>query len=172
MTNVMELSSIHNKLKALAESTNHEGTFPLNRISQQETHSEVGQTNKPAYCAFCRKMSTELKRCTKCKKVSYCNRECQAQHWKKQHKRECFVSAEHVPNTGWYSHNKSIKPDLHPALVSCYAFCQNPSIDLRKCTGCEKVFSKTQSKDCHQECQKHYWKKEHKLVCNKRQGHF
>ncbi|KXJ13382.1 hypothetical protein AC249_AIPGENE11864 [Exaiptasia diaphana] len=60
--------------------------------------------------------------------------------------------------------SKSITTDLHPSLDLCCAFCKNPSKDLKKCTGCKKVFY------CNRECQKQHWKKEHKLVCYKRQG--
>ena len=33
--------------------------------------------------------SPELKKCSGCKKVAYCSKECQMLHWKKEHKREC-----------------------------------------------------------------------------------
>ena len=39
-------------------------------------------------CAMCGAIAAKLKRCTACKSVSYCTRECQQQHWP-QHKLEC-----------------------------------------------------------------------------------
>lgn len=47
----------------------------------------------PPYCANCKGVatttSTPLKRCTGCKKVFYCGRDCQKLHWK-YHKVSCF----------------------------------------------------------------------------------
>ena len=39
-------------------------------------------------CAFCHSKSGTLKRCLGCKKVFYCGKACQKEHWKK-HKTEC-----------------------------------------------------------------------------------
>ncbi|KAJ7366289.1 hypothetical protein DFH08DRAFT_1071833 [Mycena albidolilacea] len=42
-----------------------------------------------ALCACCGKPITEPRMCAACKKVYYCDRGCQATHWKKEHKRLC-----------------------------------------------------------------------------------
>jgi len=39
-------------------------------------------------CGFCGKESPSL-RCTSCKTVAYCNKDCQTQHWKAGYKQEC-----------------------------------------------------------------------------------
>ncbi len=39
-------------------------------------------------CSFCQKTSANLKKCTKCASVQYCNRSCQSKHWP-QHKKKC-----------------------------------------------------------------------------------
>ena len=46
----------------------------------------------------CQTLSTSLKKCTRCYKAYYCNRECQSQHWK-IHKKECvdFINEVHTP---------------------------------------------------------------------------
>lgn len=46
----------------------------------------------------CQTLSTNLKKCTRCYKASYCNRECQSQHWK-IHKKECVdvINEVHTP---------------------------------------------------------------------------
>ena len=40
-------------------------------------------------CSFCGQPSQDLQRCSRCKGVSYCSRDCQKQHWKVGHKKEC-----------------------------------------------------------------------------------
>lgn len=40
-------------------------------------------------CAHCNTAATDLRRCSHCKKASYCNKDCQKAHWKK-HKPICF----------------------------------------------------------------------------------
>jgi len=42
-------------------------------------------------CAFCRSNTERLKRCSGCKRVFYCSRTCQRNHWK-EHKAECQKS--------------------------------------------------------------------------------
>ncbi|KAJ7846872.1 MM3350-like domain-containing protein [Mycena olivaceomarginata] len=42
-----------------------------------------------ALCACCGKPITEPRMCAACRKVYYCDRSCQATHWKKEHKRLC-----------------------------------------------------------------------------------
>ena len=41
------------------------------------------------HCAQCTK-SNAPKRCTRCKIVSYCSRECQVKHWKEVHRKSCL----------------------------------------------------------------------------------
>jgi hypothetical protein len=48
-------------------------------------------------CAACGTHKTTrrpLKNCTRCRTTQYCNRECQMNHWKAGHKRECKAAAE------------------------------------------------------------------------------
>lgn len=46
------------------------------------------------YCAACGRLASELKKCSACRAVGYCSRECQVDHWKKGgHKRECATLA-------------------------------------------------------------------------------
>ena len=53
------------------------------------------ETNGPSeckgrVCAYCSGVSlTGMKKCGRCKLVHYCDRECQKEHWKQEHKRYC-----------------------------------------------------------------------------------
>ena len=49
--------------------------------------------SKPCTCL----MYTELKRCNQCKVVSYCNRDCQVEHWHYSHKKMCKVLSGRRP---------------------------------------------------------------------------
>ena len=40
-------------------------------------------------CSFCGKHSEDLKKCSRCRLMQYCNRECQKKHWR-THKSACF----------------------------------------------------------------------------------
>ena len=40
-------------------------------------------------CKNCLKDGTGFERCSKCKCVRYCSRECQRAHWKRSHKKVC-----------------------------------------------------------------------------------
>ncbi|XP_053406876.1 uncharacterized protein LOC128559415 [Mercenaria mercenaria] len=44
-------------------------------------------------CCFCHTDSNKLKNCAKCKKASYCSKECQKQHWKR-HQNICKLMTE------------------------------------------------------------------------------
>ena len=43
-------------------------------------------------CAFCHSKAGTLKRCMGCKKVFYCGKECQTQHWK-EHRPDCQMNS-------------------------------------------------------------------------------
>ena len=51
------------------------------------------------HCASCYKESDELKTCTACRSVRYCNTKCQRDHWK-SHKPICKKMAEELKTTG------------------------------------------------------------------------
>lgn len=42
-----------------------------------------------AACALCGKSGASVRRCTRCKAVSYCSKEHQAEHWKASHRKVC-----------------------------------------------------------------------------------
>jgi len=45
------------------------------------------------YCHTPNSNRTELMKCSVCKKVGYCSKDCQRKHWKAKHKAECFPAS-------------------------------------------------------------------------------
>lgn len=43
-----------------------------------------------AACNTCLKTETKLLSCSRCKRTSYCSKECQKQDWK-EHKKDCYI---------------------------------------------------------------------------------
>jgi hypothetical protein len=60
---------------------------PLMRVLNAKSSDNNSYVGRP--CARCGQLFAKLKRCTRCKDVSYCSRECQVAHWKAGHKEEC-----------------------------------------------------------------------------------
>ena len=57
--------------------------------TDDETDHTTAENGTPAkMCSACGKKSDALKKCTACKCVCYCDKECQNKHWK-EHKKEC-----------------------------------------------------------------------------------
>ena len=59
--------------------------------------SSTGDNSSVSICAACGKAGDNLKACTSCKQVKYCNRNCQKLHWPK-HKKECKHLADSSNN--------------------------------------------------------------------------
>ena len=94
-------------------------------------------------CAFCKKLSDNLNsNCSRCGRVQYCNRDCQAKAWP-EHKKVCMESV-------------SIKSNEF-SQIKC-AYCKKASFTLKKCTKCEAV------QYCSQDCLQNHLP-EHKDAC-------
>ena len=126
------------------------------------THSASG-SKKIAKCSQCGTQSEDLKKCTGCGEVQYCNRQCQEKNWL-DHKPNCYKPRDSTPDRGVISGSKNSSPTLKTSSVvgaapndTCTQ-CGAQSADLRKCTKCGKV------QYCDKECQKKNWK-EHKPMC-------
>ncbi|KAJ6584418.1 MM3350-like domain-containing protein [Mycena capillaripes] len=62
---------------------------PLTGAFQTEVVRDRRDKRASALCACCGKPITEPRMCSACKKVYYCDTDCQTTHWKKEHKRQC-----------------------------------------------------------------------------------
>ena len=62
----------------------------VQRLADLYSHSTIEGLMDGFKCAKCKKEA--FKRCSKCKKVWYCSKECQVSHWKESHKAECVES--------------------------------------------------------------------------------
>ena len=63
----------------------------MDKMNISDDNTDETATNKDndvSVCANCGKEGTDLKSCTACKLVKYCNRDCQIAH-RPQHKKEC-----------------------------------------------------------------------------------
>ena len=64
-----------------------------------ETEPAVNNGTPTKLCSACRKKSDSLKKCTSCKCVWYCDKDCQNRHWR-EHKRECKPIKKILDNRG------------------------------------------------------------------------
>ncbi len=80
--------------------------------------AENGTPTKKKFCSWCGKKSDTVKKCTACKCVWYCDKECQNKH-RKEHKKECKPIKKELDKRGGkldVGTEKDIGPlpDLHP----------------------------------------------------------
>ena len=119
-----------------------------------------------AQCSAASNDETPLKKCSKCKVVSYCSSKCQLQHWKVGHKQAC-KSAEPIQTSEEKTTSNSHAHDKMKAFVAVEE-CANCSAQtghddggvLHKCSKCLLVLY------CSRACQVQHWKEGgHKHFC-------
>ena len=113
--------------------------------------------NNTSACANCGKgeeASSDLKACTACKLVKYCNRECQIAH-RPQHKRECKKRAKELQDEKLFKQPQPMEDcpicfRRLPSLISgsTYMSCCGEVI----CTGCIHAFQSRITKEEHDVC--------------------
>lgn len=114
-------------------------------------------------CDFCSTKSNQLKKCSGCKDVSYCSKECQTRDWRLGHKKECqkIGNKERQAIPGGTAEQNCSDDDeipVTPYLESCVV-CGTFD-ELKACQRCKK------QKYCSVQCQKADWKR-HKAYCLK-----
>lgn len=57
---------------------------------------------KASACDACGGMFRRTFKCTRCQVAKYCCKQCQSDHWEKQHKKACKELAKGLPGTGFY----------------------------------------------------------------------
>ena len=65
-------------------------TPAIDTVTNRDWFLRFINTNKENMCHACQKAAqdTTLKKCSRCKKVKYCSKECQVKDWK-NHKKHC-----------------------------------------------------------------------------------
>ena len=138
---------------------------PMPTENTQEVVTKETALEVPAFggcpkdrCGNCHSSTEKLKTCQRCKKMKYCNRECQEQDWK-IHKKNC-VSDHEVLLENKEPTKKGLRkhPELFCALSSCKTVvrCAVPGVDFKltiKCSHCNAHYCcpehKTQDEEGH-----------------------
>ena len=118
--------------------------------NKPETPTPVAETRDQAVvsheCTACGKASESLMHCVRCRKASYCDRNCQQADWPR-HKSIC---EDHEDKS------EGLKPPV--VIRDACASCGEKSDALKKCTGCNRVSY------CDRNCQKAH-RSAHKAAC-------
>lgn len=96
--------------------------------SKSVTVNNCVDDTKISMCAACGKVGDNLKTCTSCKQVKYCNRDCQKLHWPK-HKKECRQRSASLGNISKGISNISISVDNSSSLCAA-------AVDKKVSTDC------------------------------------
>mmetsp|Transcript_10848 Transcript_10848/g.19720 ORF Transcript_10848/g.19720 Transcript_10848/m.19720 type:complete len:715 (+) Transcript_10848:138-2282(+) len=104
----------------------------IRSIVQTNTGSEAYDLNAKAICRLCYKFleNDAIKRCSRCKRATYCSRECQLDDWHGEHKRDCKHMSKQGDQVKMAGHGKRDikKAEQHEKNVSmagAKAFSQN-----------------------------------------------
>ena len=125
-------------------------------------------------CSFCKANLIEYKLCAKCKKASYCNKQCQINHWKASHKSSCCAPPFHSFVSYDKKSNHSLEAHECASSEAAYDKKSNHSLEARECANCGSakspffLCSKCKLVNyCSDACQKQHWKAVggHKKFC-------
>lgn len=130
------------------------------KISHEASKTDSGVSLKTSVgpakkCNYCSTLSDQLRKCSRCQSVQYCNQECQKKHWK-EHKKYCQhtgspnMQDEKIHSRSCY--NVETKPLATISGISSISakcsYCFQPSETLRYCAKCHMV--QYCNKDCQQ----------------------
>ncbi len=116
---------------------------PVTKTLLEDCKTNSGNPDIDEKCDYCGKCCPNTKKCSKCKKVQYCNDDCQTKHWQ-EHCKNCITIS---------------KEKAGEKVPKC-SHCEATSPNLKKCTQCGKV------QYCGKKCQSQHWSV-HKLECKK-----
>ena len=121
-------------------------------------------------CTFCGSRDKTFSACSRCFSAQYCNRACQAGHWKAGHKQSCVTSSNVPPDQ-----LRSPSADTETLGLTTIAeveakakkvgparecgFCGFQDPPLYPCSRCKITFY------CGTVCQTAHWKEGHKQAC-------
>lgn len=103
-------------------------------------------------CEFCGSVNSDLKKCSRCKCVSYCNSNCQQKDWENTHRMICRKIKS--LKKGKEACAKTLQKDVKHACSYCSVFAE----DVKACSKCRAVFY------CSKICQENDWVN-HKNAC-------
>lgn len=98
-------------------------------------------TSTDAVCGFCSIKTNQLKRCSGCKDLSYCSKDCQKQDWSRGHGSNCkLVGNKERPSLPRVStEENSSKGETTPVMIDS-GRCSKCKIggELKLCQRCKK----------------------------------
>ena len=74
--------------REMATSLSSTSSWPFPQHSTQKSTPPTWNTATAEKCGYCGKYSSDTKKCARCRKVCYCDKTCQTNHWP-EHKLEC-----------------------------------------------------------------------------------
>lgn len=115
-------------------------------------------------CGYCGKHCAETKKCTGCKRIQYCSKDCQTNDWP-THRSDCKTTISNKvskpgsvarPSTG----KQCVSSVACKQLETVCNYCYSVSKALKKCIKCGEA------QYCGKECQAKHWPI-HKTICKK-----
>ena len=141
-------------------------------VDPDSPHTQVGSTHfhRPTLrlstevknCEFCKKISANEELCNGCKKVNYCSKRCQSKHWAEHHSNCTPENASEpsknvVPRTLKEKITNPLLKETETLQKAC-THCKKTPDSLIKCPKCGAV------EYCNEECHTNHLP-EHKKVC-------
>ena len=131
------------------------------------TMANIPRKELDVLCRRCDNLSNQ--RCTRCKQVWYCGRDCQIQDWKEQHKKECkekvYEEMTATKTGGGGTAATAATAAASDDKVHACAYCETKAEQC--CSQCKQVWY------CGSHCQRLHWKihkKECKNIMKKKEG--
>jgi hypothetical protein len=86
------------------------------RIAKDGRAAKMAEKRKCTHCEAAETPSLDMMKCSKCKRVQYCSKECQKTHWKKVHKKECESLA--TDRKDCFVLDRPTQSDMHTVSIS------------------------------------------------------